>query len=517
MKLGTKLITALVILLILVMAVHGYLSIRQDQQNIEREIRIGMRGSARAIQIALGSFHGQRQDLKGLTNFVDTVFPRGSIHGLIVYDLNARPVAYSASLRYPDDFPELDPAPIIELDPRVVLRESRAVDGYLRRRGLFVYYRIEPVFDAGNRLVGAFVFGRHGGSLTGTIQERRNRILITTAALVVLLSSLILIIVRRSITRPINHLIGRIREIASGRWSQRIAVRGRDEVALLAEEFNLMSDELGKVHSRLVDEQRAKLQLERDLRYSERLASMGRLAAGLAHEIGTPLNIIGGRAEFLMRRARSVEELTSNLQVIRAQADRITGIVRQLLEFARRKEPGFQTIDLSTLLADVQALLEHQIREKQIHIETDGITRLPLFQADPDMLQQVFLNLYTNALHALPSGGFIRIRAGVGPARSFDGAASSNEPRRIWITFEDNGTGILPEHIDRVFDPFFTTKDVGQGTGLGLAVTYGIIKDHGGEIRAESEPGKFARFVIELPIRHHAAGDLERQNSHELH
>jgi signal transduction histidine kinase len=244
---------------------------------------------------------------------------------------------------------------------------------------------------------------------------------------------------------------------------------------------------------------------------------MGRLAAGLAHEIGTPLNIIGGRAEFLMRRARSVEELTSNLQVIRAQADRITGIVRQLLEFARRKEPGFQTIDLSTLLADVQALLEHQIREKQIHIETDGITRLPLFQADPDMLQQVFLNLYTNALHALPSGGFIRIRAGVGPARSFDGAASSNEPRRIWITFEDNGTGILPEHIDRVFDPFFTTKDVGQGTGLGLAVTYGIIKDHGGEIRAESEPGKFARFVIELPIRHHAAGDLERQNSHELH
>jgi signal transduction histidine kinase len=391
------------------------------------------------------------------------------------------------------------------------------VDGYVRLRGLFIYYRIEPVFDAGNRLMGAFVFGRHGGSLTGTIQERRDRILFTTVALVVLLASLILIIVRRSITRPINHLIGRIQEIASGQWSQRIAVRGRDEVALLAEEFNLMSDELRKAHSRLVDEQQAKLQLERELRYSERLASMGRLAAGLAHEIGTPLNIIGGRAEFLMRRSRSVEELTNNLQVIRAQADRITGIVRQLLEFARRKEPVFRTVDLSALLADVHALLEHQIREKRIQVEADGIARLPLFQADPDMLQQVFLNLYTNSLHALPPGGLIKIRAGIGPARSLDDEPSSNGARRIWITFEDNGTGILPEHIDRVFDPFFTTKDVGQGTGLGLAVTYGIIKDHGGEIRAESEPRKFARFVIELPIHHNAPDNLERQNGHELH
>ncbi|MGH7929237.1 MAG: hypothetical protein ACREQV_15725, partial [Candidatus Binatia bacterium] len=218
MKLGTKLITALVLLVIFVMAVHGYLSIQQDQQNIEREIRIGMRGSARAIQIALGSFYGKPQDLKGLQTFVDSVFPRGNIHGLIVYDMNARPVAYSASLRYQDDFPELDSNPIIQLDPRIVLRESKATDGYLRSRGLFIYYRTEPVFDVDNRMVGAFVFARHGGSLAGTIQQRRNRILLTTVALVALLSALILIIVRRSITRPINHLIGKIREIGKGQW-----------------------------------------------------------------------------------------------------------------------------------------------------------------------------------------------------------------------------------------------------------------------------------------------------------
>ena len=515
MKLGTKLVSALVILVILVMAVHGYLSIRQDQQNIEREIRIGMRGAARSIQTALGSFYGEAQDLKGLKNFVETIFPRGNIHGLIVYDADGRPVAYSASLQKLDDLPELDPAPIIALDPRVVLSESKPMDGNVRSPRLFIYYRIEPVFDAADRLVGAFVFARHGGSLTGTIQERRSRILFTTTVLVALLSALILIIVRHSITRPISHLIGKIREIGKGQWSQRIEIAGRDEVALLAKEFNSMSDELRQAHSRVVDEQQAKLQLERDLRHSERLASVGRLAAGLAHEIGTPLNIIGGRAEFLMRRSRTLEELTNNLQIIRAQADRITAIVRQLLDFARRKEPAFRTVDLSALLVETQTLLEHKIQEKEIQVVTDGITQLPRFQADPDMLQQVFLNLYTNSLHALAQGGSIKIHAGVGPARPSE-ISSSDGASRIRITFEDNGAGILPEHIERIFDPFFTTKDVGEGSGLGLAVSYGIIKDHGGEIWAESEPGKFTRFIIELPTAHKTAESLERL-PHELH
>jgi signal transduction histidine kinase len=329
------------------------------------------------------------------------------------------------------------------------------------------------------------------------------------------LSALILVIVRRSITRPINHLIEKVREIASGQWSQRIEIPGRDEVALLAKEFNAMSDELQKAHSRVVDEQLTKLRLERDLRHSERLASVGRLAAGLAHEIGTPLNIIGGRAEFLLRRSRSFEELRHNLQIIHAQADRITAIVRQLLEFARGKEPAFRTVDLSALLTNVQTLLEHRIREKKIHVTIDGAHQLPRFQADPDLLQQVFLNLYTNSFHALAQGGSIEIHAGVG-AESPAEAPSFNGAGRIWITFEDNGTGILPEHIERIFDPFFTTKDVGEGSGLGLAVSYGIIKDHGGEIRVESEPGKFTRFVIELPTGHKSAESLERV-PHELH
>jgi signal transduction histidine kinase len=490
MKLGSKLIVALVLVVIAVMAVHGYLSIRQDTENIEREIRIGMRGSARSIQIALGSFYREPHDRQGLASFVDTIFPRGNIHGLAVYDLSGRLIASSESLRS-QDAPQLDPDPILRVDPGPVLLGSAALDGYIRSDQLFIYYRTEPIFDAARHVVGAFVLARHGGSLTGTIQARRSRIIITTVALVVLLSALILIIVHRSVTRPINGLIIRVREIASGRRAPLLEKSGRDEIAMLAREFSLMWQQLQKAHLRVVDEQQEKLNLERDLRHSERLASVGRLAAGLAHEIGTPLNIISGRAEFLLRRRRTAEELNDNLNVIRSQSDRIAGIVRQLLEFARRKEPVFRMVSLPALLSDVQNLLRHHIEERGIGVSIQGAERLPPFRGDPEMLQQVFLNLFTNSFHAMRHGGAIKIAAGM--------AAVSAVEERIWITFEDNGAGILPDHVERVFDPFFTTKDVGEGSGLGLAVSYGIIKDHGGEIRVQSEPGIFTRFIIELP------------------
>jgi signal transduction histidine kinase len=369
-----------------------------------------------------------------------------------------------------------------------------------------IYYRIEPILASDNRAVGAFVFARQGARLIASIQERRNRIITTTSVLVALLSLLILVIVRGSISRPINELITRIRELGQGRWEQRIAIRGRDEIASLAKQFNIMSEELQASYSRLVHEQAEKIKLEQELRHSERLASVGQLAAGLAHEIGTPLNIIGGRAEYLLRRPRSQEELSENLRTIRSQIDRIAGIVRQLLEFSRRQEPVFRAVDVGLLLRNVRSFLDHKISERKVHVEIQGADGLPRVQADPELLQQVFINLFLNSLDALGSGGTIRITAAVEkPGVSTN--AGNNKANGLYLTFEDNGTGIRAEHIDRVFDPFFTTKDIGEGTGLGLSVTYGIIKDHGGEIQIESEPGKFTRFIIHLPTQRPGASE----------
>jgi signal transduction histidine kinase len=496
MNLGTKLIVSLVAVIVLVMAVHGYLSIQQDQENIERELTVGMRGFARILQAGLRQTIADKPDLKETHRFIDTAAPRGNIHGVIVYDLSGAAVAHSASIRYGTDFPELDPTPIKKLNPRTVLQSGKGIDGYIREQKALLYYRIEPIVDSGNQLRGAVVLARHGYGTFATIERRRNRILMTTSVLIILLSLLVLILVRRSVTQPINQLIRRIKEISQGEREQ-VEIKGRDEVASLAREFNLMCQKLQESHARLVGEQQEKLKLEHELRHSERLASVGRLAAGLAHEIGTPLAIIGGRSEYLLRRSRSPEELKDNLGVIRSQSDRIAAIVRQLLEFSRRREPVFQPVDLLGLLENVKYLLAHQLREKDIRVETTGLNTLPKISADPELLQQIFINLYSNSLHALGPGGVIKIGAEI-TARGII-QASPAAGHRLRISFEDSGAGIAPEHIGRVFDPFFTTKDVGEGIGLGLSVSYGIIQEHGGDIQVESEPGSFTRFIIYLP------------------
>jgi signal transduction histidine kinase len=498
MNLGTKLIVSLVTVIVLTMTVHGYLSIQQDQENIKRELSVGMRGFSRILQSGLGHTLVDKANPKATQQFIDTAAPRGNIHGVIVYNQSGQLVARSASMRYGMDFPELDPTPITKLDPRPVLQSGSGIDGYIQQQRNLIYYRIETIVDPSNRIVGAFILARQGYGTFAAIEQRRNRILATAAVLVSLLSLLVWILVRRNVTLPINKLIRRIQEMARGQRDQSIEIKGHDEVASVAREFNLMCHQLQASHARLVDEQQEKLGLEQELRHSERLASVGRLAAGLAHEIGTPLAIIGGRAEYLLRRSRSAEELKDNLGVIRSQSDRIAAIVRQLLEFSRRREPVFQPVDLLALLDNVKYLLAHQLQEKTIRVEMHGFGGLPKVDADPDLLQQVFINLFSNSLHALDQAGVVKIGAEITDHGFAPDPPATN--RRLRISFEDNGVGVRPEHLGRVFDPFFTTKDVGEGTGLGLSVSYGIIQEHGGDIRVESEPGRFTRFIIYLPI-----------------
>ncbi|HET7005979.1 MAG TPA: ATP-binding protein [Candidatus Binatia bacterium] len=312
-------------------------------------------------------------------------------------------------------------------------------------------------------------------------------------------------IVRRNISRPIERLIEHIRNVGIGPWDRRVPVEGNNEITLLAREFNQMCERLQDLYASLAREKQDRVGLERNLRQSEKLASVGQLAAGLAHEIGTPLNIIGGRADFLLRRPRNATEISDNLQIIRSQIDRITGIVRQLLEFSRRREPAIRAVEVKPLIEKISHLLEHQIAERKASVDCQIPPDLPCIAGDPDQLQQVFLNLFLNALHALPPAGQIRIRAQLvenGPVS----VPVNGAPGGLQIEFEDNGSGIPAHQIGQVFDPFFTTKDVGEGTGLGLSVTYGIIKDHGGEIRVDSQVGQFTRFTIFLPYQRKLSG-----------
>jgi len=236
--------------------------------------------------------------------------------------------------------------------------------------------------------------------------------------------------------------------------------------------------------------------LERNLRQSEKLATVGQLASGLAHEIGTPLNIIYGRADLIKRRVEDREGIQKNLDVILQQTERITKILQQLLGFVRKKKPERQPLNICIILENTLDLLDHQLRRQKVGVVKDLREDLPPVTGDPDQIQQVFLNLIINALQSMPNGGTLRLSAS-SKTISKEGL-KDGQRQYMEICIEDTGVGMEREVIQNIFNPFFTTKDT--GTGLGLMVTQGIIQDHEGWIDVKSEVNKGSVFKVYFPL-----------------
>ena len=226
--------------------------------------------------------------------------------------------------------------------------------------------------------------------------------------------------------------------------------------------------------------------MEEQLRRTERIAELGTLASGMAHEIGTPMNVILGRAEYLMQRTQE-EPLKKGLQTIISQVERITRVMNQLLAFARRKPVERRALDLQKTVEDNLEIFEERLGRHRIIVERSFEESCPPVFADADQMSQVVINLVMNALHAMPDGGTLRV--GVLPN---DGM--------VRLTVADTGHGIPQDVVDKIFDPFFTTKEFGKGTGLGLTVVKGIIEEHQGTIAVESDSGKGTTFTIHLPV-----------------
>jgi len=237
-------------------------------------------------------------------------------------------------------------------------------------------------------------------------------------------------------------------------------------------------------------------QLEEQLRQTERLAELGTLASGMAHEIGTPMNVILGRAEFIQRKTKE-PDTAKGLQTIIDQIERITRIMNQLLTFARRRPIERCPTNLNTVVEETLEMLLERCKRHRIEVVTELAPLLPPADADPSQISQVVLNLAINALHAIGDGGTLRIRTAVVPAKSQTDNLSAD---MIEIVVADSGHGIAAEDLGKIFAPFFTTKVVGMGTGLGLTVVHGIVQEHGGRIMVESEPQKGTTFRILLPI-----------------
>jgi len=236
------------------------------------------------------------------------------------------------------------------------------------------------------------------------------------------------------------------------------------------------------------------------LRHRDRLALIGQIASGLAHELGTPLNVIAGRTRLLTKQSLSAEQLAAHVSSVLEQTQRMTSIIRQLLDFARRRGPDRGQVDLHDLCRLVLELLQPLALKRNVRLTLLPASGECMAAVDHNQIQQAVSNLVMNAIQAMPKGGEVTF--------SVRGEGGDH----LALSVQDNGTGIAPEHHERIFEPFFTTQGAGEGTGLGLSITEGIVRDHGGRIEVTSEVGHGSCFTLHLP-RTQASGSSARASA----
>jgi len=298
--------------------------------------------------------------------------------------------------------------------------------------------------------------------------------------------------------RPMKSLTEKARRTGQGDFSGPLFMRPNDELALLAREMNTMCERLVLAHERVDAETAARITAIEQLRHADRLTTVGKLASGIAHELGTPLNVIAGRAGMIAEGETSPQETASYARIILDAADKMTRIIRSLVEFARRKGPQKAAQSLEPIVARTLELLGPLCTKKGVAFTLQAGQTKPV-DVDRNQFEQVVTNLVVNAIQSMTHEGKVVVALSeqhVRPPADIGG----EEADYACVRVEDDGGGIAPEHVPHVFEPFFTTKDVGEGTGLGLSVAYGIVRDHGGWIEVKSVLGKGTEFLVYLPL-----------------
>ncbi len=314
-----------------------------------------------------------------------------------------------------------------------------------------------------------------------------------------LLGALIVVAIGSTwIGQPLQHLIEKTRRIGLGDLSGPLQLHRRDEFGELASAINSMCDQLRTAQEKINQEAQARVAALEQLRHADRLRTVGRLAAGIAHELGTPLNVVSGRAGMIASGRLSEDETHKSAVTIKSEADRIATIIRQLLDFARRNTPQRKSADLTEVVRQTLTLLTPIVEKRRTTLTVQGLPPPLLLDVDAGQIQQVLTNLIVNSSEAMPGGGTVEIALTCEHVTPPDGSECI-PGQYVRIDVIDHGEGIPPELLDEVFEPFFTTKEVGEGTGLGLSIAYGIVKEHGGWIDVRSDMGRGSCFSVYLP------------------
>jgi len=484
MRLTAKLVSALLVIVAVSLATNAYITVRKAAEFFEAD----MKRQAALTGKALGDLTEEVWRLSGKE------------HALEMLDqANARRPHMEIRwvwLDTPAGSPDAAVAPENVQDDIAQGREVffRGRDGNGDER-LYTYVPVE--FDQGPS--GALELSQALDPLTENVRSTLTRTSVLAGIIFLLSGAIILGLGAALVGRPLSRLTEKTRRIGGGDLSHPLPIRGRDEISELGKSLNVMCGQLAEAQDRVRAETNARIAAIEQMRHGDRLKTVGRLASGVAHELGTPLNIILGRAQQNIRGDLPSPEAAECSRIIVSQAERITNTIQQLLDFSRQRSLKRSPVDLRTVVRQTLDLLRPLARKGNTTLSFAEEDAPCIVFADTGLMQQVLTNLIINAVHATRSGGLVE----VGLRQEYaEPPADRGYPagEYIHLYVRDTGEGIPEENIPHLFEPFFTTKAIGEGTGLGLSVAHGIVRDHGGWIDVRSRVGEGSCLSVFLPL-----------------
>jgi signal transduction histidine kinase len=462
--------------MLLVITGLGWYGLSTLERATEARLREDIQLIARSLEIPAGEALA-RTGPDGVTQILASALKFDRVYAAYAYDSSGELVASSGPQH----------ALLPSTQAAALAARERRRDSFDQIGGTEVYSYFVPLIAPGARIHGLLQVTRRTSEFRSAANEVRRHALIALGLTALALVLAVVFGHHQTIGRHVRSIGGSLRRVGGGDHAHRVPVSGPHELRSLAGGVNEMLDSLGRsaaeVAARRADEQ----VLRERLRHAEKLAAIGTLAAGVAHELGTPLAVVDGIAQRALRKAAATAESGAAMRRIHEEALRMRDIVRGLLEFARPHRARRQPECLRRIAVSAIAHVAEEARRRAVHIGCAGPDPAPVVPADRLRIEQALVNLLRNALHA-SRGGRVALSWHGG-----DGYAG--------YCLDDDGPGIAPDMRERVFEPFFTTKPPGEGTGLGLAVAHSALSEHGGSIEIEASPLGGARFRLRLPVK----------------
>ena len=498
MRIATKLTILLLLAVSVVLAGFGYLRMRHERERLVEEVQQEAAVLTNAVRLLVEHAVRDKRPEEVRELLTEIVRHPSPLDRVQIYNDRFEVTASAGAAAAPE---------IPRADVERTISQRAATIRYVDSPPPPVVYVLVPLTSPGGGIIGALAVTRAATRVERQVSEIAPELVVRLGLLSLTIFLVIWFTVRVSIRRPLHALVRAALALGRGHLTQRITLRRRDEIGQLASAFNRMAAEIQAARERTRTEAEGRLDAERQLQQAQKLAALGRLASEVAHEIGTPLSIISGRTEVIQKKLPPDHPLARDATTVLRQVERISGILRQLLDYARPRRLTRNPLPVEPVFTRVVELLDPIAARRQVRLVAQAPGVLPPILADADRLQQVLLNLVTNALDATPAGGQVRLTAGdadsgptPAPAEGRLRISRGRTPQPcVTIRLDDTGCGIPPERLEKIFEPFFSTKERAGGTGLGMAIVEDIVRAHGAAIEIESAEGRGTTIWLRWP------------------